>query len=94
MRRYFIVSTISTGEEGGTTADCPTGFRVSNEITLDAADITLEAISNGRQAAIESQAGSVEEDSTEAPQSVGCNPRRGPPPRRYGRNQRPAPNRR
>ena len=26
MRRYFIVSAISAGEEGGTTADCPTGW--------------------------------------------------------------------
>ena len=45
-----------------------TGFRVSNEITLDAENITLESITDGRQAAIAEQTGSVEEDSTEDPE--------------------------
>ena len=43
------------------------GFRVSDEITLDAEDVTLESIDDGRQAAIAEQTGSVEEDSTEDP---------------------------
>ena len=45
-----------------------TGFRVSNEVSLDAEGITLESITNGRQAAVAEQTGSVEEDSTETPE--------------------------
>ena len=44
------------------------GFRVSNEVSLDAEGITLESITNGRQAAVAEQTGSVEEDSTETPE--------------------------
>ena len=45
-----------------------TGFRVSNEIALDAEDITLESITDGRQAAIAEQTGNVKEDSTDTPE--------------------------
>ena len=44
------------------------GFRVSDEITLDAADVTLESITNGRQAAVAQQDGDVAEDTTETPE--------------------------
>ena len=44
------------------------GFRVSDEITLDAEDVTLESITDGRQAAIAEQTGNVEEDSTDSPE--------------------------
>ena len=45
-----------------------TGFRVSNEVSLDAADVTLESITNGRQAAVAQQDGSVAEDTTATPE--------------------------
>ena len=44
------------------------GFRVSNEVSLDAEDITLESITDGRQAAIAEQTGDVAEDTTETPE--------------------------
>lgn len=44
-----------------------TGFRVSNEATLDAADVTLESITNGRQAAVAAQSVSAAENSTATP---------------------------
>ena len=44
------------------------GYRVSDEITLDADDVTLESVTDGRQATIAEQTGSVAEDTTDTPE--------------------------